>query len=91
MCVNLTPISECVEYSNTYNPATSTYQCTKCADGYFLKHNMCKQREENTENCETFRSTEDYCIKCVDGYYLTNEKLCESYPTGIVNCIHYSK
>lgn len=45
----------------------------------------------STENCEKYIPGEDYCKQCVEGYYLTNDKTCEAYPTGIVECTHYEK
>lgn len=50
---------------------------------------MCNSREKLTDNCQLDSPTEDYCIECLEGFYLTNEKECEAYPTGIVNCINY--
>jgi hypothetical protein len=89
LCVVLSPISNCVEYDNTAISLTSTYRCTKCADDYFLKENACEVRMKVTDNCAANSLYNDYCANCVDGFYMTNSRLCEAYPTGIVECVDY--
>jgi len=88
-CVNLHEIDNCILYNNTTLFSTSTFQCSECKSGYYLTKNICEVRKIRTKNCKTYKITEDFCEECNSGYYLTNEKLCFSYPTGIVNCTHY--
>ena len=80
------------EFCVEYNTASSSVQCSKCSDNYFLSNNSCSERDKSKDNkianCGTKSSTSDKCAACSGTMILTGDGLeCKS---AIANCASYN-
>ena len=79
-CVN-TKVTNCVQFSNYKT-------CTKCADGFFLQENECKENPKNfIDKCESYLSSSE-CRSCQQGYFLETSTTC-SPVEPVTNCVEY--
>lgn len=82
--------TNCLRYSYTADIATSTFDCIKCAVGYYVSGGDCLKRLSIITECSVYSDTLDQCQSCLTGFYLdTGSNLCVMNPTGIYGCIKY--
>ena len=86
VCEVVTPIDNCVLYSQT----SSNSVCTQCSPEYLLDINgKCKVRSvQNIDYCLSYAINGDYCILCADDYVRTTDNL-KCLP-ALFHCKTYS-
>ena len=91
ICMDVQLVPECVQYDFTKEIATSTFNCLKCNDDYYVDSPFsCKLRTIEHIRCIEYEELEDKCKICEEGYFVTSEGVCQEYPNGIKGCRTYS-
>ena len=71
-------VKNCLKYNST------TKLCKECNDEFFLKSNICNQREIYIENCKEYKKMDDDCKICHYNFYY--EKKISKCLISIPNC-----
>ncbi len=94
LCMPFTPISNCLNYSQS-NPIikANTFSCTQCNSGFWFSatNNTCVARINMPAQCTNYSLTSDACTLCASGSFLsTDGRNCVAFPNGIFQCAIYS-
>jgi len=93
MCVQFTPVAECMTYSESNTEIyQNTFACTECKSGYYYNadQKLCVSRTVTPAQCSTYTAAADTCSACNTGYYLVSGTACVAFPSGIYQCSIYS-
>jgi hypothetical protein len=73
-CVEASAVKNCELHDTNINYMTTSLECLRCKENYYLKYNYCFNRT-TVQNCAEYNPNDNLCVKCVKGYSLANNGL----------------
>lgn len=90
-CMPFSGLDKCIKFNNSLLLSSSSFQCQKCQDDYYLSNGSCIKRTIKPAECTSYDPLAEKCTACAYGFYLAaNGASCIAYPEGIKDCIVYS-
>lgn len=60
ICFDIKAVENCAQHELGYNNSHSSFNCSKCQDGYYLIDNFCLSRQI-LNNCQKYHPNKDEC------------------------------